>query len=277
MRQALLLNEFARWPVAQRNAAYDNAAAVADSAAQIARFELRSRDAFLRARALWDLRYGPGERQLFDYFPGQAGVATFVFIHGGYWQTRHKNLFRFVAAGAGGMGVALIGYELAPRVTIAEMARQVRLGIAAVRACALRHGAGGDMLLCGWSAGAHLAALALDCEGVVAGLGISGIYDLEPICHTALNQVLQLQARDVARLSPRRLPVVAKPFVIAWGARELPQLQAQSLAFAEHRRQAPGRLLVLPEADHFSILDTLSQAENPMVQALRQARQPGGH
>ena len=145
--------------------------------------------------------------------------------------------------------------------------RQVRLGIAAVRACALRHGAGGDMLLCGWSAGAHLAALALDCEGVVAGLGISGIYDLEPICHTALNQALQLQARDVARLSPRRLPVVAKPFVIAWGARELPQLQAQSLAFAEHRRQAPGRLLVLPEADHFSILDTLSQAENPMVQA----------
>jgi hypothetical protein len=44
--------------------------------------------------------------------------------------------------------------------------------------------------------------MGLNCEGVVAGLGISGIYDLAPIAHTYLNQALRLSGAEIEQLSP---------------------------------------------------------------------------
>lgn len=62
-----------------------------------------------------DLRFGPRERQRIDFFRADAPSAPLmVFIHGGYWQMRRKETFRFLAAGAlhHGISVALPGYTL---------------------------------------------------------------------------------------------------------------------------------------------------------------------
>lgn len=257
-------------PQPLRDAAYDNTRAVPNSAAQLADFEARSVALLARATAQLDRRYGAGERQRFDYFPGDRGAPTLLFIHGGYWQMRHKNTFRFVTEGAlaRGLHAALIGYTLAPAATLTAIVDEVRQGIAAVRAQALAQGGSGEVLLCGWSAGGHLTALGLACEGVRAGLGISGIYDLEPLQWTFLNQALQLSAQEIQTLSPRRQPVLDKPLVIAFGTAELPQLQAQSQAFARHRLGAPGECVAVAGAGHFSILNALAEPQGVLLQRL---------
>lgn len=256
---------------AARRAAYDNTCAVHDSAAQLAAFEARSAALLDTTAADWDVPYGPSERQKFDFIAGQTGAATLLFIHGGYWQMRHKNTFRFVAEGAlqQGLNAALVGYTLAPQATLTQIVQEVREGIAAVRAHYLQRGGSGRVLLCGWSAGGHLTAMCLDAPGVVAGLGISGIYDLGPIAHNYLNAALQLSEAEVQQLSPLRLPVVNQPFVTACGSAELPQLQAQSQAFAAHRQGMPDDAVCVVEgADHFSILQALASSDGALLQAL---------
>jgi len=262
--------DFANWPSSLRDAAYDNTAAVQDSARQLAAFEARSQALLTRTACHQDVRYGPAERQMFDYFTGDAGSPTVLFIHGGYWQMRHKNTFRFVAEGAlaHGLHAALIGYTLAPQASLTDIVREVSQGIAAVREHAAVNGGSADILLCGWSAGGHLTAMALDCEGVVAGLGISGIYDLAPIRLTYLNRALQLSDDEIRMLSPLALAPSGKPFVTAFGTSELPQLQAQSQAFAAHRKGLPGDTLAIDGANHFSILDELAHQEGDLLLAL---------
>ena len=256
---------------AARNAAYDNTRAVANSAAQLADFEARSAALLQKTAADWDVPYGPGERQKFDFIAGKKGAATLLFIHGGYWQMRHKNTFRFVVQGAleQGLNAALVGYTLAPHASLTQIAQEVRTSIAAVRTHALQQAGTDRILLCGWSAGGHLTALCLDAPGVVAGLGVSSIYDLGPIQHNNLNVALQLSDVEVSTLSPLRLPLVPKPFVTAYGTAELPQLQAQSQAFAAYRNmQAHDQLLAVSGADHFSILNALAQSDGALLQAL---------
>lgn len=184
---------------------------------------------------------------------------------------RHKSTFRFVVQGAlqKGLNAALIGYTLAPQATLTQIVQEVNNGIAAVRAHAVKSGTADRMLLCGWSAGGHLTAMCLEAPGVVAGLGISGIYDLGPIAHNYLNDALQLSGGEVQALSPLRLPVVDKPFVTAFGTAELPQLQAQSQAFAVHRKMQPeDAMLPVQAADHFSILNALANEDGALLQAL---------
>lgn len=265
-----MLDSLQSWPQALRDAAYDNTAAVRDSAAQLAGFDARSAALLARAEGWIDQRYGPAERQVFDYFTGRADAPTLLFIHGGYWQMRHKNSFRFVAEGALALGLnaALLGYTLAPQASLTQIVEEVRQGIAAVRAHAQRLGRSGEVLLCGWSAGGHLTALGLDCEGVRAGLGISGIYDLAPLQHTYLNAALQLTQTEVRTLSPLQLPLVDKPFITAFGTAELPQLQAQSLALSLLRQGCEGGLLAVDGADHFSILNALAAPDGVLLQRL---------
>ncbi|MBS7776734.1 alpha/beta hydrolase [Acidovorax sp. CCYZU-2555] len=265
-----MLDSLQALPQALRDAAYDNTAAVRDSAAQLASFDARSDALLARAEGQIDQRYGQAERQVFDFFPGRADAPTLLFIHGGYWQMRHKNSFRFVAEGALALGLnaALLGYTLAPQASLTQIVAQVRQGIAAVRAHALAQGRSGELLLCGWSAGGHLTALGLACEGVRAGLGISGIYDLAPLQHTYLNTALQLTSTEVRTLSPLYLPLVDKPFITAFGTAELPQLQAQSLALSLLRQGCEGGLLAVDGGDHFSILNALAAPDGVLLQRL---------
>lgn len=266
----MTIKDFDLLSESERDAAYDNTAAVSNSAQHLAQFEQRSACLLTQVPCQQDLRYGPQTRQLFDYFPGKPGAPTLVFIHGGYWQMRHKNTFRFVVAGAlaHGLNAALIGYTLAPQVSIGQIVHEVSQGVAAVRAHGAENGASPDILLSGWSAGGHLAALCLGCEGVVAGLGVSGIYDLAPIRLTFLNRALQLTERDIRLYSPIALPPVAKPFVTAFGTQELAQLKAQSYAFSEYRQHFPGHILPVSGADHFSILKDLADPNGSMLHAL---------
>lgn len=246
------------------DADWNNAAAVANSAAIVADWEARS--ARLRAAhpGGMDLRYGPEERNRIDFFPARHDAPVLAFIHGGYWQARAKEVFAFVAEGplAWGVNVALIGYTLAPQKRLDGIVAEIRSALDWLYASLPKLG-GNRLLVSGWSAGGHLTAMAMDHPGVEGGLAISGIYDLEPIRHCYVNDKLRLDEAEARRNSPGP---TTKPLTIAYGADELPMLRKQSEDYA----RLLGREAVrLERHNHFTILEELASPHGALTALTR--------
>jgi arylformamidase len=250
------------------DAAYNNGQAVADSAAILADFQRRS-DALRAAYpAHLDLPYGPAPRNRIDYFAAREPGPVLVFIHGGYWQMQAKERFSFLAAGplAHGVHVAMMGYTLAPDATLAQIVAEIGASMGWVRQHAPALGGdAGRIVVSGWSAGGHLTAMSMGEQGVIGGLAISGIFDLEPIRLSYINRKLGLDAGDAAALSPMRLAHSPLPLVLAYGMEELPELQRQSEDYAAARAGLPGRALPVPGRDHFTILEELADADGALT------------
>jgi acetyl esterase/lipase len=172
---------------------------------------------------------------------------------------------------AHGWSVAIPGYSLAPEVSLTDIVAEVHRALDWLAEHGRSYGISGPIVLSGWSAGAHLVAMALDHPRVHAGLAISGIYDLAPIRDTGLNNPLKLTDEEVARLSPLGLPVMHKRLDIAYGENELGALVLDSINFHERRAaaQAPGKLIPVEGADHFSILGELRRPGGILVDAVR--------
>ena len=253
------------------DAGYNNTAAVRESARYLAEWQERSDRLSAQYPRFLDLRYGPDERNRIDYFPADRGGPVLVFIHGGYWQMRAKENFRFLAAGplAHGIDVAFIAYTLAPEKRLDGIVGEVK---AALEWFAARFSKSG-VYVSGWSAGGHLTAMVLTQHCVKGGLAISGIFDLEPIRLCYLNEKLRLDEEEARRNSPiLRLPGQANPLFIAYGTGELPELQRQSERYWLAWTQAglPGKLAPLNGHDHFSILEELARPDGALTTLVRE-------
>lgn len=268
-----MLAEWSGLSQAERDAAYNNNAAVADSAALIEQRNAASA-AFRKARpGGLDVPYGAGPRQRFDLFPAESPAAPcLVFIHGGYWQRNNREDFACCTEGvlARGWSAALPGYTLAPDATLTQIVAEIGSALDWLAANGPQHGiAAGPIVVSGWSAGGHLAAMALGHARVAAGLAISGVFDLAPLRDTYLNEKLNLTASEILTLSPVRLAPVTKRLAVSYGTSELPALVADSRNLHAHRSaaQAPGSLIPIAGADHFTILDELRRPDGRLVQA----------
>lgn len=254
----------------ERDNAYDNRKAVADSPA-LSEERNQASEAFRAAHpGHLDLRYGPTEREAWDVFPGRDPAApVLAFIHGGYWQWNRRQDFACVAEGAlaMGWGVALCGYTLAPEATLTRIVWQLNTALDWLSTHGAAHGIGGPLVLSGWSAGGHLAALGAEHPSVTAAVAISGIFGLGPIRDTYLNAALKLTDDEIIDLSPMRRPVVRKPIAIIHGGEELPELCRQSRDFHARRTaaQAPGPLWPVPGADHFRVLEALRRPDGLLL------------
>ncbi len=260
---------------AERDAAYNNSAAVANSAELVEERNAASA-AFRKAHpAGLDMPYGPAPRQKWDLFAAtKASAPCLVFIHGGYWQRNAREDFACFAEGimAHGWSMALPGYTLAPDASLAAIVAEIGRALDWLAASGPAHGLGaGPVVVSGWSAGGYLTAMALSHPRVAAGLAISGVYELAPIRDTYLNEKLRLTDEEIATLSPLRLPVVAKPLAIAYGTHELPALVSDSRDLHARRRgaHAPGPLIPVEGADHFTIMDELRRPDGILVGVAR--------
>lgn len=253
---------------AERDAAYDDGAAAADGPGRMAALAAASARVRAADPGELDQPYGPGERQRVDVFAADRRAPCLVFIHGGGWERGGREQVAAVADGvrAHGWAAALPGYTLAPDATLREIVAEIRLALDWIGRRIV-----GPIVLSGWSAGAHLAAMALDHPRVAAGLAISGVFDLAPIRGTGPNERLRLTAADADALSPLWLPPPPKPLVIAYGTAEPPAFIADSRALHRAREDsgAPSRLLALDGRDHFSILDELRSATGALSLAVR--------
>ena len=258
---------------AQLDAAYNNTAAVRNSADKLADWTERSKRVRAERSELLDLEYGRRPRNRIDIFRcGKAHAPLLVYIHGGYWQRNAKEFFACLAEGpiARGFDAAFVGYTLAPETTLTEIVGEVRMAIHWLRVNGPRYDiASAKLIVSGWSAGGHLTAMALaDAD---AGLAISGIFDIEPCRLNYLNDALRLTMEEQVLLSPiRQLPRSSPPLAIAYGTAELPELQRQSRDYHNARRRAhlPSELLPIDDHDHFSILEEMANSNGKLTDAL---------
>jgi arylformamidase len=259
-----------------RDSGLNNGEAVAGSADIVAGWDRLSAEMRKRYPDHLDLRYGPRERNRIDFLKARDEGPTLLFIHGGYWQARAKEVFTHFAEGplAYGINVALIGYTLAPDATLDQIVAEIHAGIdfLARQLPAL----GGDakgIVVSGWSAGGHLTSMALSHPQVRAGMAISGIYDLEPIRHSYLNVKLGLDEAMSRRNAPMmQTGGATKPLSLVVGSAELPLLRKQTADFAGHRARhgLPVTYEEIAGADHFTIMDELSSPMGRITTLIRQ-------
>jgi len=260
----------------ERDRGFNNGVAVPESVAMVAGWEQRSADMRKRYPDHIDLLYGPRERNRIDFLKAGDKAPTLLFIHGGYWQARAKEVFTVVAEGpmAHGINVALIGYTLAPDATLDEIVAEIHAGIDFLAKQLQALGAAKDgVVVSGWSAGGHLTSLALSHPFVRAGMAISGIYDLDPIRHSYLNVKLRLDGPMSHRNSPMmQAGGPPKPLSLVVGSAELPLLRKQTADFAGHRARCglPVTYEEIPGANHFTIMQEMMAPEGRITTLIRQ-------
>jgi arylformamidase len=216
-----------------------------------------------------DQSYGARERQRYDLFHAAGRDAPLVvYIHGGYWQRGDRKDYSFVARelNANGITVAIPSYTLCPAASVMEISDEIQLCLAALWKKLEKH-----PVVIGHSAGGHLTAemLARNFSGfagvpsdlVRSGCAISGVFDLEPLIGTSLNEALGLSKGTARAASPlfRPPPPKGKHLVAAVGGEESAEFQRQSREIAENWSKVgiEAECEVIAGTNHFTIVDEL--------------------
>jgi hypothetical protein len=105
--------------------------------------------------------------------------------------------------------------------------------------------------------------MAMDHPAVKGGLAISGIFDLEPMRLSYINDKLRLDEDESHRNSPG---LTDKPLSIAYGADELPELCRQSEDYAKLLK---GKAVAIPRCNHFTVLEELSSPHGALTALAR--------
>lgn len=206
--------------------------------------------------------------------PATESRKIFVFVHGGFWRRLSANDGTFLTPAWRNLGrdTASINYSLCPSESLEVLVDQTARAIQFLTTMYEPS----EMLLVGHSAGAHLVAMNLctNNETKYAGaLLISGIYDLEPILHTSINNDIKLNATSAQTLSPikhlaQNTTLKVKnntPVAIVWGENETDEFKRQSSEFASAWSVSnPASLLRTKEIasrNHFDVLDDLAKSD----------------
>ncbi len=221
-----------------------------------------------------NLAYGPRPRNRIDYFSAGRMTPVLVFIHGGFWQMRSKDDFAFLAESflASGVSVAMVGYSLGPEASMDEIVADAH---AAIRYLATQlPELGGDpqrVVVSGWSSGGHLATMVLDEPSLRGGVSISGIYELEPLLKSYVNDKLHIDLAMARRNSPILvLPKSSKQLDLFAGSSELSEMRRQTADYATARSAAglPTHYAEIPAANHYTVLNSMMDADGTIHRAI---------
>lgn len=232
-----------------------------------------------------DIAFGDGADEMLDIFPALDGgpAPVLVFYHGGYWRSTDKAWYRFLARPfvERGVSVVLPNYGLCPSVTMDAITDQCRRSFEWVwRNAASFGGDEARIFVSGHSAGGQIAGMLLgaDWSGLQSRSGfpikgattVSGLFDLEPIRLTSINDDLRMDAAAARRNSPVDLPYpdAAPPLIAAVGALESAEFHRQNRLYAAHARAVGADCTVLEVAGHhhYSILDAMANPRHPFGQ-----------
>ena len=228
-----------------------------------------------------DVPYGESDVEILDIFhPSCRGPAPILmFFHGGYWRAGDKSWFRFLARPFVERGAMFVipKYGLAPDHNMDELVKQCRRSVAWTHHHAGEYG--GDsarLFISGHSAGGHITAMMLATDWAAHGglpadtikgiTGISGLYDLEPIRLSHVNEPLQLTKASAERNSPvRQLLSINPPAnLLAYGELESNEYARQAYTYAAALQNAGGApvSIRIHGHHHFSVLDAFGNPEH---------------
>lgn len=265
------------------DAEYDVEKAVSNFPDYITKYITDSQEARKILKDRFVMAYGPTLMERLTVYPAKdARAPVLIFIHGGYWKIGLGDDYDFVAMGAAqaNFTVVIVNYDLAPKVTIPEMIRQIRASIAwTSQNIAQFNGDSEQIFVAGHSAGGHLAAMSAYTnwsdyglpENTIKGiLVVSGLFDLEPISHTFVEPAIRITADQILSSSPIRIISPSKiPLIVAWGNQETQAFKTQSSNYLEAWKDIGnnGTAFVLPE-NHFSILKEFLTEEGLLTKAI---------
>jgi arylformamidase len=230
-----------------------------------------------------NISYGDSPREILDIYPAKKPNApVMMFVHGGYWQSREPKNFHFIAPELIKLGfcVVLAGYDLCPDVTVEKITNQIQQ--AATYIWYNINKFGGDknrFYVSGHSAGGHLTAemMATDWsqidtqianDYIKGGVPISGIFDLEPLVTTSINEKTQFNVETAKQCSPLfRETVSTGPMILAVGGEESTGFYEQSdrlQAKWEPKLDSVIRLN-LEGAHHLGAVQELAKPNSPLL------------
>ena len=191
-----------------------------------------------------DLRYDEASGQGLDIVPapGSGLKPAFVFIHGGYWRMLSKDESVYMAPALNARGITLVApdYSLAPATSLEEIVRQVRTAIVWLYRHGAEHGIDPERLFIGGhSAGGHLTgalvaggwrqAFGLPENVIKGAMPVSGLFDLEPITRSFVNEWMGLRRAPARTRSARSSTCRPSPAAWSWpGAAPRPRASTTS-------------------------------------------------
>lgn len=265
---------------------YNNRARVPNFEQIIQQWEQASEVLRQRAQFQADVPYGTHPREILDIFPASRPSAPVqAFFHGGYWRSLEKRLFHFIAADFIDRDITYVAvnYPLAPQATMDEIVNSCRQAIVWLyRHIGTYNGDSAKIYISGHSAGGHIVAMLmttnwpelatdLPLDPIKGGCAISGLFNLIPVQLSYVNADLQMDEAMARRNSPLFLaPTCKSPVIVTVGGAESEEYLAQSqdLTIAWSQQELPVTQLIIPEANHFSILDHLVNPQAPLHQAM---------
>ena len=232
-----------------------------------------------------NVSYGPSGPETLDIFPGEGDgpLPVQLFIHGGYWKALDAKDFSYVARAFQSRGILtlVLNYGFLPGISMAELVAQCARAVVWTYRNITEFGGDPERIfISGHSAGGHLAAMMLMTDwqslsvpqDVIKGaVGISGLYDLEPVKLCFINEDLKLTADDVARFSPVcHAPGTKAPLLLTVGAEEGPEYLRQSadLAAAWSAAGIHSRSTPMEGHNHFSIIEELNDPGSALAQLM---------
>jgi arylformamidase len=265
---------------------YNNRELVPDHAQYFTRWAESSARARNTMTCHLDLRYGDGPGETVDIFPARKGDGScLMFIHGGYWRALDKSDHSFLAPSwvDAGVSLAVVNYDLCPKVTIEQIVQQMLRASRWLWQHAEDFGMDQDRLYVGGhSAGGHLTAMLMCALFPVfdrslpkdlwkGGLAISGLYDLRPLIQVDFLQPdLRLDEASALKLSPAfMMPATRAPVMTCVGGDESSKFLRQNALIRERWRAAFAGDIAMPGRHHFSVLDGLADQESPLFAGAR--------
>jgi arylformamidase len=266
--------------------AYNNRELVPDHGRYFARWAESSARARSTMTCHLDLRYGDMPGETLDLFTARKGDGScLMFIHGGYWRAMDKKDHSFLAPSwvDAGVSLAVVNYDLCPRVSIEQIVQQMLRASRWLWLHAEDYGMDQDRLYVGGhSAGGHLTAMlmcalypvldrALPRDLWKGGLAISGVYDLRPLIQVDfLQQDLRLDEASARKASPAFMsPATRAPVMTCVGGDESSEFLRQNALIGERWRAAFAGDIPMPGRHHFSVLDALAEQDSALFAGAR--------
>jgi arylformamidase len=190
-----------------------------------------------------------------------------IFFHGGYWRrlSADDGCLLSESANVHGVAFASVNYSLCPHVGLEVLIEQAQRAVSFLINQSQRLGHSAHAIhVSGHSAGGHLAAMVAVHDPRPAGfIFLSGVFDLEPIVWTPINDDVRLSVEDARQMSPLFLQLAnsAARQIVAVGSMESTEFHRQSQEWADRRAAVPGAtvpLFVTVEGrHHFNVMDDL--------------------
>ena len=266
------MNVYKQYNPEQLNDQYNTRLQVPDYGNYFDRWERISRQTAAQHTMLKDIPFGDHAKERLDIFPSKIlHSKTLVFIHGGYWHLLDKTMFHFLAGYFLKYHVTtvLVNYPLAPHSSMDEIVTSCRKAIRWIHDNIVSfNGDPKELYLLGHSAGAHLTSMMLveaEAKFVKATISLSGLFRLEPVMLSYLNESIGMDRENAVKNSPVFLkPANACPLLLVTGSEESEEFKAQSEELYQRWKSKNSNIEILgvPKSNHYSILDAVVEKDS---------------